>query len=106
MRQARGFFLSLLEIEFGEALTPGPRIQRNAADLRARGREREAKVLEAYEPGRKPSRWTAGGPFLRRRLEASAATEIPRIAASSFGVISARGNLRTDLSQSVRVNIA
>lgn len=53
MRQARGFFLSLLEIEFGEALTPGPRIQRNAADLRARGREREAKVLEAYEPVRR-----------------------------------------------------
>ncbi len=42
-----------LEIEFGEALTPGPRIQRNAADLRARGREREAQILEAYEPVRR-----------------------------------------------------
>ncbi|PZQ87078.1 MAG: hypothetical protein DI534_15420 [Leifsonia xyli] len=42
-----------LEIEFGEALTPGPRVQRNAADLRARGRDREAQILEAYEPVRR-----------------------------------------------------
>lgn len=38
-----------LEIAFGEALTPGPRVQRNAADLRARGRDREAQILESYE---------------------------------------------------------
>lgn len=42
-----------LEIEFGEALTPGPRVQRNAADLRSRGLDREAHILEAYEPVRR-----------------------------------------------------
>ncbi len=42
-----------LEIAFGEALTPGPRIKRNAADLRARGRDREAQILESCEPVRR-----------------------------------------------------
>lgn len=42
-----------LEIEFGETITPGPRVQRNAADLRARGRDREAQILEGYEPVRR-----------------------------------------------------
>lgn len=42
-----------LEIEFGESINPGPRIQRNAADLRARGNIREAQILEAYEPVRR-----------------------------------------------------
>lgn len=41
-----------LEIAFGESITPGPRVQRNAADLRARGRNREAQVLEGYAPVR------------------------------------------------------
>ncbi|MFC5508613.1 hypothetical protein [Bosea massiliensis] len=42
-----------LEVAFGEALTPGPRVQRNAADLRARGRDREAQILEACKPVRR-----------------------------------------------------
>lgn len=42
-----------LEIAFGEAVTPGPRVQRNAADLRARGNVHEAEVLEGYEPVRR-----------------------------------------------------
>lgn len=42
-----------LEMEFGETITPGPRVQRNAADLRARGRDREAQILEGYEPVRR-----------------------------------------------------
>lgn len=42
-----------LEIEFGEDITPGPRIQRNAADLRARGRIREAVILEGHQPVRR-----------------------------------------------------
>lgn len=41
-----------LEIAFGEVITPGPRVQRNAADLRARGLNREAQVLEGYAPVR------------------------------------------------------
>ncbi|MBN9438466.1 hypothetical protein [Bosea sp. (in: a-proteobacteria)] len=42
-----------LEITFGESITPGPRVQRNAADLRARGDDRDAQILEGYEPVRR-----------------------------------------------------
>lgn len=42
-----------LEIDFGEKITPGPRVQRNAADLRARGQIKEAAILDGYEPVRR-----------------------------------------------------
>lgn len=45
-----------LEIQFGEKITPGPRIQRNAADLRARGKIREAEILEGHQPVRRRDR--------------------------------------------------
>lgn len=42
-----------LEIAFGEKITPGPRVQRNAADLLARGDLGEAGILAGYEPVRR-----------------------------------------------------
>ncbi|MCU4178621.1 hypothetical protein [Bosea sp. BH3] len=42
-----------LEIDFGEKIIPGPRVKRNAADLRARGQIREAAILDRYDPVRR-----------------------------------------------------
>ncbi|MBA4220230.1 MAG: hypothetical protein C0458_05825 [Methylobacterium sp.] len=82
----------LLEIAFGEAITPGPRIQRNAADLRGRGDVHEAQILEGYEPVRnrdrdndadrqQAARTKLPPAEFRRRLAAAAASAGP---SSSF----------------------
>lgn len=46
----------VLEIEFGEAVTPGPRIRQNEAALRGRGDDAMAAVLAQYEPVRNRDR--------------------------------------------------
>lgn len=45
-----------LEIAFDTSIVPGPRIARNAADLRARNNIQEALILEGYAPVRTASR--------------------------------------------------
>ncbi|MDP3258665.1 relaxase/mobilization nuclease domain-containing protein [Bosea sp. (in: a-proteobacteria)] len=45
-----------LEIAFDTRIVPGPRVARNAADLRARNNIREALILEGYAPVRTASR--------------------------------------------------
>lgn len=42
----------VLELEFGEAITPGPRIRQNEAVLKERGEDAMAAVLSEYEPVR------------------------------------------------------
>lgn len=44
-----------LEIAFDTRIVPGPRVARNAADLRARNNIREALILEGYAPVRTAS---------------------------------------------------
>lgn len=46
----------VLEIEFGEAITPGPRIRQNEAVLKERGEDAMAAVLARYEPVRNRDR--------------------------------------------------
>lgn len=48
----------ILELEFGEQIVPGPRIQKNAEALHARGEIAMAEVLAQYEPVRNRDRDT------------------------------------------------
>lgn len=46
----------VLEIEFGESITPGPRIRKNEETLRGRGEDAMADILGSYEPVRNRTR--------------------------------------------------
>jgi hypothetical protein len=58
-----------LEIQFGEAITPGPHLEQNVEELRRRGRNDEADLLAKYDPTAGPKRRTHAERQQDERLE-------------------------------------